>query len=253
MDAECGRMPLVLMYHSVQRYDVDPYRVTVRPERFDRQLRWLRRRGMRGVSMGELLQARRDGGGESLVGLTFDDGYADFVTEVLPALRRYGFRATVFVVAGALGGHNAWDEPGPRKSLMTAPDVLRAADAGMEIGSHSLRHVRLPEVTDDDLADEVRRSRRILTAVTGREITGFCYPYGAVGRREIRAVEEAGYEYACAVRASPLVGPHALPRTFVGDRDTSPRLFAKLARHRLTVGRPAAVRSSDPSPSVGAA
>src|SRR5690349_17403064 len=131
------------MYHSVEPYDVDPYQVTVRPRRFDRQMRWLRRRGMRGVSMAELLAARRAGRDAGLVGLTFDDGYTDFVTEVLPALSRYGFTATVFVVAGALGGHNSWDDGGPRKPLMTAPDVRRAAEAGMEIGSHSLTHLPL--------------------------------------------------------------------------------------------------------------
>ncbi len=239
MEVDLRPMPLVLMYHSVEPYDTDPYQVTVHPERLDRQLAWLRRRGMRGVSMSELLQARREGRGKGLAGLTFDDGYTDFVTEVLPALDRYGFTATVFVVAGALGGHNSWDEPGPRKALMTAADVRNVADAGMEIGSHSMSHIRLPESTDEELTEEVQRSRQVLAELAGRPVTGFCYPYGAVGEREVRAVRAAGYDYACAVYASPLAGLHALPRTFIGDRDTSPRLFAKLARHRLTVGRAA--------------
>lgn len=239
MDTELTPMPLVLMYHSVEPYDADPYQVTVHPRRFDRQLRWLRRRGMRGVSMSELLLARREGRAAGLVGLTFDDGYADFVTEVLPALARHGFGATVFVIPGALGGHNSWDEPGPRKSLMTAEDVRRTADAGVEIGSHSLQHIRLPQATDDELTEQVRLSRQILTGITGRAVTGFCYPYGGVGEREIRAVRAAGYDYACAVHTSPLAGRHAIPRAFIGDRDTAPRLFAKVARHRLSVGRAA--------------
>src|SRR4051812_31640719 len=148
MDAELAGMPLVLMYHSVEPFDADPYQVTVHPRRFDRQLRWLSGRGLRGVSVAELLAARRTGRGADLVGLTFDDGYADFVTEVVPALARYGFTATVFVVAGALGGHNTWDEPGPRKPLMTADDVRRVTATGMEVGSHSLSHVRLPDLAD---------------------------------------------------------------------------------------------------------
>ncbi|MBW0009130.1 MAG: polysaccharide deacetylase family protein, partial [Pseudonocardiales bacterium] len=55
------REPPVLMYHSVAPYDQDPHLVTVRPARFEQQLRWLRRRGLRGTSMRELLAARRDG------------------------------------------------------------------------------------------------------------------------------------------------------------------------------------------------
>jgi peptidoglycan/xylan/chitin deacetylase (PgdA/CDA1 family) len=232
-------LPWVLMYHSIERYHADPYRVTVRPAQLDRQLDWLRRRGLRGVSMAELLWARRHGVGSHLVGLTFDDGYTDFVTEAMPALARYGFTATVFVIAAELGGENFWDRPGPRKTLMGADDIRWAADAGMEIGSHSLNHVRLPGVHGQALVDEVRRSRRLLGEVTGRDVLGFCYPYGGVGVREILAVREAGYDYACAVESSPLAGRYALPRTYVGDRDTAPRLFVKRARYRLAAGRAA--------------
>ena len=53
--------PLVLMYHSVIPYDHDPYLVTVSPLRLDRQFTWLRRQGLRGVSMRELLAARDRG------------------------------------------------------------------------------------------------------------------------------------------------------------------------------------------------
>src|SRR4051812_6382958 len=120
MGDERAALPLVLMYHSVEAHDSDPYRITVEPRRFDRQLRWLRRRGLRGGGMGELLRARRAGRGAGLVGLTFDDGYRDFVTEAVPTLQRYRFTAPVFVVAAGIGAHNAWDEPGPRKPLMTA-------------------------------------------------------------------------------------------------------------------------------------
>jgi peptidoglycan/xylan/chitin deacetylase (PgdA/CDA1 family) len=187
--------------------------------------------------MGELLRARGEGRGERLVGLTFDDGYGDFVTEVLPALRRYGWTATVFVVAGALGDHNRWDEPGPRKPLMTAEQVRRVAAEGVEIGSHSLSHVRLPGVSDARLADEVRRSRSVLAELAGRPVDGFCYPYGSFGEREVDAVRAAGYGYACAVGRTALAGRHAVPRTFVGDRDGSARLFAKVVRHRLSGAR----------------
>ena len=93
-------MPLVLMYHSIEPYEADPYLVTVSPPRFAQQMRWLDRRGLRGVSIADLLAARAAGGGKGLVGLTFDDGYADFARHALPVLRQHGFGATVFVIAG---------------------------------------------------------------------------------------------------------------------------------------------------------
>jgi peptidoglycan/xylan/chitin deacetylase (PgdA/CDA1 family) len=236
MDDDLAVTRQVLMYHSVEAYRRDPYRITVHPRRFDEQLGWLRRCGLRGVSMRELLAAHRAGRADGLVGLTFDDGYRDFLTEVMPALRRHGFTATVYVVAGRLGAYNSWDAPGPRKPLMTEAEVCRVAGSGLEVGSHAVDHVRLTGLTAESMTDQVRRSRWLLAELTGAEVSGFCYPYGAAGPREVAAVRDAGYEYACAVGSPPPGGRHALPRTYVGDRDGSVRLLAKLARHRLAAG-----------------
>jgi peptidoglycan/xylan/chitin deacetylase (PgdA/CDA1 family) len=227
--------PLVLMYHSVAPYEQDPYLVTVRPARFEQQLRWLHRRGLRGTSMRELLAARREGTDRGLVGLTFDDGYADFREYVLPALARFGFTATVFVIADLLGGANSWDDAGPRKALMTAEEIHYAAASGMEIGSHGRRHVSLTstEGRSDVLTAEVSGSRAILREVSGQEVTGFCYPYGQLDGLAVDAVRAAGYHYGCAIWRSPLTGLHALPRTYIGDRDGSLRLLAKWYRHHL--------------------
>jgi peptidoglycan/xylan/chitin deacetylase (PgdA/CDA1 family) len=234
--AELTSLPLVLMYHSVVRCEDDPFRITVSPRRFAEQMRWLARLGAAGCSMSELLDGGSDDRAGARVGLTFDDGYRDFVTGALPVLREFGFTATVFVVAGRLGGDNGWDRQGPRKALMSAEHVRAVADAGMEIGSHGLRHVRLTSVPEAQLHAEVGLSRELLEDVTGRPVTGFCYPYGAVSEREADAVSRAGYRYGCAVLSSPSPGRYALPRTYVGDRDGALRLLAKWARHRVRAG-----------------
>lgn len=234
--------PYVLMYHSVTRYDDDPYLVTVCPERFERQLRWLRSHGCTGVSMGELLAARRVGADRGLVGLTFDDGYTDFAGTVVPLLRRFGWTATVFVIAGRLGGVNDWDPEGPRKQPMSEQQVAAVAAAGMEVGSHGLWHRRLPELPATELAAETERSRAVLREITGVPVGGFCYPYGAVDAESVSAVRAAGYEYGCAIWRSELSGRHALPRTYIGERDGSLRLGAKRMRHRF------AARAEIPAP-----
>ncbi len=246
-------MPMVAMYHSVEPCRSDPYRVTVSPQRFEQQMRWLAGRGLRGASVRDLLTARAAGLGQGLVGLTFDDGYADFAQYALPVLRRFGFTATVFVIAGRLGGQNSWDPDGPRKQLMDAGLVQQVADAGIEIGSHGLRHVRLPEA-GTALAEEVGGSREILQAVTGQPVVGFCYPYGAVDDAAVRQVRAAGYDYGCAIWPSPHTGRHALPRSYVGEADGPSRLWAKAARHRLTWAyraRPSSATLRSPATPVG--
>lgn len=223
--------PYVLMYHSVSVFTEDPYLVTVDPARFERQLEWLRARGLRGTSMRELLAARARGGARGLVGLTFDDGYEDFVDNVMPRLRRYGWTATVFVIAGRLGGDNGWDPRGPRKQLMTAEQVEQVAAAGIEIGSHSVSHASLVELDEEALRAEATRSRAVLREVSGQRVPGFCYPYGHVDERVVHAVRACGYDYGTAIWRGPVSGRFALPRTYVGERDGSLRLVAKRLRH----------------------
>jgi peptidoglycan/xylan/chitin deacetylase (PgdA/CDA1 family) len=225
------------MYHSVGITADDPYLVTVSPDRLARQLRWLRRFGLTGVSMRELLTARAQGRADRLVGLTFDDGYADFLTEAVPLLRQHGHTATVFVLPGRLGGDNVWDALGPRRPLLDAAGVRAAEAAGMEIGSHGLLHQDLTAADDATLAAEVTDSRSELADLTGTAPRGFCYPYGALDARTVLAVRRAGYAYACAVDPGPLAGTYALPRTYIGQRDNSPRLHAKRTHHRLRGAR----------------
>ncbi|GAA2435326.1 polysaccharide deacetylase family protein [Actinomadura vinacea] len=224
-------MPMVLMYHSVDHYDRDPHLVTVTPERFERQLRWLQSRRLRGVSVGELLRAHAERGTRGLVGLTFDDGYADFATRAVPALVRFGFTATVFAVAGHVGQYNTWDS-GPPKPLMTAGQLRAVADFGMEVASHGVRHVSLPGAPAEEVRDELQQSRFALEEIVQRPVTGFAYPYGHVSPRDVTEVRIAGYDYACAIRPDE-PSRHALARTYVGERDRGLRLRAKVVRHEL--------------------
>ncbi|MFE6055558.1 polysaccharide deacetylase family protein [Kitasatospora sp. NPDC056446] len=220
------------MYHSVASTNEDPYLITVDPARFRRQLRWLSACGLRGVSVGALMRAHRDGTAAGMVGLSFDDGYRDFVEEAMPALAEHGFTATVYVVADRLGGYNDWDRQGPRKPLMTAHHVREAAATGLEIGSHGLTHQRLAGLGARDLAAQVADSRHVLEDLTGRAVEGFCYPYGSLDTAAVEAVALAGYGYGCAVSPGAHSGVYAIPRCYVGDRDGPLHLTAKLVRDR---------------------
>ncbi|NED02858.1 polysaccharide deacetylase family protein [Streptomyces sp. SID6648] len=226
------RQPWILTYHSVTDPGDDPYGITVSPARLDEQLSWLRSRRLTGVGVSELL---RTGASErrGLVGLTFDDGYADFLDEALPVLRKHGFRATVYVLPGRPGGVNEWDPLGPRKPLLTHEGVRRVAAAGMEVGSHGLYHRDLTGLSDEELRRETRDSRELIGDLTGSLPEGFCYPYGILDRRVTQAARSAGYGHACALTPGPLLSRFALPRTHISQADRGVRLWAKDLRHGL--------------------
>jgi peptidoglycan/xylan/chitin deacetylase (PgdA/CDA1 family) len=234
-----NEIPLVLMYHAVAEVTQDPHQLAVTPQRFRAQMAFLRRIGLRGVAVADLVDAFAAGRHRGLVGITFDDGYAGVLDNALPVLREHGFGATVYIVSERLGGANDWDR-GPVWPLLNADGVAQLATAGLEIGSHSATHVRLAGLPADRLRHEISSSRQQLQALLGHAPHGFAYPYGSMDAAARAAVANAGYTYACAV-SSPRssVGPMALPRIYIGQRDTALRLLTKrmlYRRHVVTQG-----------------
>lgn len=224
--------PMVLMYHAVADVADDPYQLAVAPGRFAEQLGWLADSGLRGVSVGTLMDAMRAGRAAGLVGLTFDDGYTSMLDAALPELRRHGFGATAFIISGRVGGTNDWDT-GPVWPLLDAAGVRELAGAGIEIGSHSISHPHLAGLPASQQAAQASDSRRHLEDLLGAPVRGFAYPYGSMDAAARHAVGAAGYDYACAVEA-PLtaLGPLAMPRTYVGQRDSAARMTVKRRLHK---------------------
>jgi peptidoglycan/xylan/chitin deacetylase (PgdA/CDA1 family) len=122
--------------------------------------------------------------------VTFDDAYADLTRFALPVLADVGFRATVFVVAGAIGGSNSWDAPGGAGGhrLMDEADLRDWATSGCEIGSHGMTHVDLTSLPPEQLDLEIAGSQRALTSLACSPVSSFAYPYGKHDPRVRRAV-----------------------------------------------------------------
>ena len=202
---------------------------------FERQCQWLKRLGMRGVSMGEGLQGWRNGRARQLVVLTFDDGYADTLDSAGPILRQFGFQATCYIVSGAIGTYNKWDAEilGVRKPVMDRVAIGQWLAAGHEIGSHTITHPVLTHLDRAQAAHEISESRRQLHEITGTSIKHFCYPYGDHDDQTVNLVREAGYESAVTTRrGAALVStdPLRLPRIAINRRQS---LF-KFALHAAT-------------------
>jgi peptidoglycan/xylan/chitin deacetylase (PgdA/CDA1 family) len=225
-------LPLIMMYHSVGVRSHDPHNLAVTPERFEEQMAALKRRGLRGVSVAELLAARAAGSARGLVGLTFDDGYTDIVDNALPILQRFGFSGTFYILADRIGGANEWDEGTPWP-LVDEAGIRRWAEAGFEVGSHGTMHVALAGADPDVLRTEVADSREKLSDLVGKPVNGYCYAYGSMDAAARRAVAEAGYDHACAVTSRVSLGPHALPRIWIGQVHTSKHILKMLYTYRL--------------------
>jgi peptidoglycan/xylan/chitin deacetylase (PgdA/CDA1 family) len=61
---------------------------------------------------------------------------------------------------------------------MTWGQVQVIANAGMEIGAHTITHPHLPQLTPAQQEVEMRQSRDALASAIGRPVTAFATPFG---------------------------------------------------------------------------
>jgi peptidoglycan/xylan/chitin deacetylase (PgdA/CDA1 family)/GT2 family glycosyltransferase len=225
----------VLAYHAVADLGDDPLRRWgVPPERLAAQLDGLASAGWTFIDLDAFLRAM-DGEGrlpERAILVTFDDAYADLLAAGAPLLEERGVPAVVFAVAGLVGGASDWTRPEARRQrLLDAAGLRAVAAAGIEVGSHSRTHRRLPEVPAEQLEEEVRGSADELEALGLPRPRVLAYPYGEWSPAVAREVHEAGYEAAFAINpgiAGRLSNRFALPRIEVFDDDTSRTLRLKI-------------------------
>jgi peptidoglycan/xylan/chitin deacetylase (PgdA/CDA1 family) len=224
------------MYHSIRRIANDPNQLCTSPERFEAQMLYIKQRNLRGVSMRELRRATSIGDSKGLVGITFDDGYEDFLSTAVPIMERLGFSATVFVVVGMMGEKNRWKsvyEPVTRLKILGAGDLREISARGMEVGAHGMTHVMLSGIEPELLEREVNDSRYVLGEVLGEEVEGFSYPYGILDGAVVQAVRKAGYAYACSVKSQLERSAYDLSRIPVSNKDHLLRFKAKLKVYQL--------------------
>src|SRR5262249_15745876 len=88
------------------------------------------------------------------------------------------------------------ERPPAEYSAINWAQAREMADAGVEIGSHTMTHPILTGLEDERLRDEVVRSRDRIQTALRREVETFCYPNGDYDHRTRREVARAGYRLA---------------------------------------------------------
>lgn len=182
-----------LMYHEIELpgrplcQDEPGYvRYIVREADFREQLRAIKARGWRGMSVGEALTATDTPG----VAITLDDGCETDLITAAPLLRELGFNATSYVTVGFLG----------RRGYLSRSQLRELSDLGLETGSHSLTHPYLSDLTQDQLTREIAGSKQELEQITGLPIHHFSCPGGRWDARVAATAKQAGYRSVATSR-----------------------------------------------------
>src|SRR5687768_14113742 len=158
---------VVLCYHGVTqrhaRAATDRFGLHVREDHFRTQLDYLLR-NYRVIPFRDYLRARVEAlklPDYSAV-ITFDDGYRNFYTAAAPLLESYKMPALMFLISERVvddGVRSAdWTETDDQEYLswLEAAELIKR---GFEFGSHTRSHRKLPQLSADEVENELIDSK----------------------------------------------------------------------------------------------
>ena len=112
--------------------------------------------------------------------LTFDLGYeAGYTAKILDVLKANKVPACFFITAHYLN---------------TQPDLVkRMIDEGHIVGNHTVNHKSLPELSDDEVKEEIQKLHTAIFEKTGYEMKYLRPPKGEYSERTLNIIKKLGY------------------------------------------------------------
>lgn len=196
----------VLMYHKIPDQPLSGRHQTfVTKDNFARHLAFFQKQKLTPITFAQYLEY---GTGKrplkqfpaNPVILTFDDGYLDNYTNLLPLMQQAGWPGVLYLLGDTTIDHNCWDvAEGERRDELMSPEQRKAfVAAGWEIGAHSMTHRHLDRLPEHEVLHEIQESKRRLEADLGIEVVSFAYPYGSYDEKTKAAARQAGFAFGIA-------------------------------------------------------
>ena len=172
----------ILLYHGILDDTWGAQTLFVKPSEFDKQIKYLKDNNYTPLFISELDYIYAF---DKPVIITFDDAYKDVYTNALPILKKYNFKANVYVITGSIGADVYMDE-----------EMIKDADKSglIEIGSHTVSHYKLGEIDLTTAEEEIKESKEVLENLLNKEITSIAYPSGSFNQ-DIINITQKYYDY----------------------------------------------------------
>ena len=236
-----GYSILALCYHDFRER---PSKWSISPKQLEAHIQTLKALGFSFLTMSEavdLLTSQWNGRlTERAVVITVDDGFQSAYTVLLPLLKRYNAKATLFVYTSWIG-----KTPG----ALTWEQLREMVQSGLvEIASHTVTHVyprRLKRSLSDEqfkrrIEWEFVQSKRELERRLGVKVEGLAYPGGHVDETLKALARKAGYRWAAVINPKPITVStdlYALPRYGVSSGTTVAALKAWVTKQPIQLVR----------------
>lgn len=202
-----GAVP-VLMYHAVDDNIFGEKDLFVSTKAFAEQMKYLHDNGYTTIDFSEIRSYRKY---KKPIVITFDDGYEDNYTNAYPILKKYAFKATVFIVSGFIGKNN----------YLNAEQVRQMTDV-VSFQSHTVNHIMLSKADRLTVETECAESKRQIEKLTGKPVFAIAYPFGEYNNDTVAVARKY---YSCGFNTKfgyywAWSGVYDIRRITVGCSDT---------------------------------
>lgn len=180
----------VLNYHQINNEDHNA--LTLSDAEFEAQMNYLQRAGYTTISPDQLADYLQFGKSipPNPVLITLDDGYADNYRVAYPILQKYHFTATIFLITDFVSCYGKY---------LTWNQIQEMSDNGISFEDHTLSHISLPKASDEEISNQLVKSKEALEWRLGKKIEYLAYPGGEYNPRVIQLTKDAGYRAAFTV------------------------------------------------------
>ena len=122
------------------------------------------------------------------IGISVDDADKSFLEVAWPKLKERGFPVTLFINTSIISNNN--------KNYLNWDQIRFLKKEGVTIGAHSHTHNHLPEMTIDQIKNDIEKSNIIFLRELDEIPTLFAYPYGETNNKIIKVLKDYRYKVA---------------------------------------------------------
>lgn len=175
-----GKSVPILEYHCVDDNIFGWDELFVSPAEFEKQMSYLKNNDYTVITFNQLSNIKNI---KNPVIITFDDGYEDNYTNAYPILKKFNFSATIFLISGAVD----------------SPHFLKRTEISEMKGlisfeSHTKSHPHLTKLKDNEIANELTISKKIIEGMINSKVDVLAYPYGDYNRH-VMGIAKKYYKY----------------------------------------------------------
>lgn len=179
----------IIFYHAIGN---DKSKLFVTRAAFERQMRYLSKRGYRSILPAELKNVSPK---DKVFLITFDDGFKSVHDVAWPILAKYGFKATVFIATDFIGQSSVYarSEADRQFPLMSALEIKELAAANWCLANHCASHQNLTTLTPAEIKLEYNRALDALQSLgLGSYKDIVAYPFNRYNTTVVDILREQG-------------------------------------------------------------